>query len=406
MEIKNMITACLMCCGLAAAFTSCSKDEDSYYTVSEDDAPRILNTDFPTGGFSINRDQNLKFDILVTPADYTTVKWLVDGDEVFVGTHIDKPFEAGDYTLKIVAVTNKGKETSRTMALTVKPLTTDPQSASDALAERLVKAGAAVTLHGANLDNVQQVKINGQSVAAVFNSADGSISYTVPADLTDGSYRISLIDNNNQSYGAGQLTVVTKPTVCRVAVDGTQDGGSVTLEGYYLDKVTSIVVAGQEMPITAKSDQQLTFTAPAMAVADYELKGTTDGGEPLQFFKDYVLYQVGQYHVSLETTLLEGNFIIDWDSSICHLDPDKFDNVPVGSKILIYYEVPTAEYHNLRIVTNWWTDVPGGKQIDVTDDTPNPFELKYTDEFKSMVYEQGGMSCVGFGYTVKRITFK
>jgi hypothetical protein len=73
---------------------------------------------------------------------------------------------------------------------------------------------------------------------------------------------------------------------------------------------------------------------------------------------------------------------------------------------LIYYEVPEAEYHNLRIVTNWWNDVPGGAQIDVTADTPNPYELTYTQEFKDLVMEQEGMSCVGFGYTVKSITYK
>ena len=53
MTIKNMIMAGLVCCGFAAAFTSCSKDEESFYTVSEYDSPRILNTDFPDGGFTI-----------------------------------------------------------------------------------------------------------------------------------------------------------------------------------------------------------------------------------------------------------------------------------------------------------------------------------------------------------------
>ena len=48
----------------------------------------------------------------------------------------------------------------------------------------------------------------------------------------------------------------------------------------------------------------------------------------------------------------------------------------------------------------------GTAQIDVKDDTPNPYELQYTQEFKNMVMEQGGMSCVGFGYTVKRISYK
>jgi hypothetical protein len=106
-------------CLLVIFMASCSKDEESFFTVSENDSPRILNTDFPDGGFNINRNENLHFEVLVTPTDLTTVKWLADGKEVFVGNTIDQPFEAGDYSLKIVAVTNKGKETSRTLKLKV-----------------------------------------------------------------------------------------------------------------------------------------------------------------------------------------------------------------------------------------------------------------------------------------------
>lgn len=143
-----------------------------------------------------------------------------------------------------------------------------------------------------------------------------------------------------------------------------------------------------------------------MAEGNYSFKATTASGEVAQFYNDGELAADGQYRISSEIDLLEGNFVIDWDASICHLDPEKFEAVSVGSTIKIYYEVPAAEYHNLRIITNWWTDVPGGAQIDITADTPNPFELQYTQEFKNMVMEQGGMSCVGFGYTVKRISYK
>ena len=108
MKIKNIFSVSLMCCAFAALFTSCSKDEEAFYTVSENDSPRILNTDFPDGGFSINRDANLKFEVLVTPADYTKVIWYADGKEEYVGNTIDKAFEAGEYTLKILAVTTQG----------------------------------------------------------------------------------------------------------------------------------------------------------------------------------------------------------------------------------------------------------------------------------------------------------
>ena len=31
MKIKNILTACLVCCGFAAALTSCSSDDDPFY---------------------------------------------------------------------------------------------------------------------------------------------------------------------------------------------------------------------------------------------------------------------------------------------------------------------------------------------------------------------------------------
>lgn len=173
MKIKNILTIGLVCCGFAAAFTSCSKDEESFFTVSENDAPRILNTDFPDGSFSINRDANLYFEVLVTPADYTTVKWYADGKEIHVGDTIDKAFEAGEYRLDILVVTTMGKRTSRTMGLKVRALENDPVTEEEP-AERLQSPG------------------------------------TVPEGLADGQYCISLIDNENNSYGGGLITVTSQ----------------------------------------------------------------------------------------------------------------------------------------------------------------------------------------------------
>ena len=126
MKIKNILTACLLGFGLTAALMSCSKNEEAFYTVSEDDAPRILNTDFPDGGYKIERNNNLKIEVLVTPVDFTTVKLYLDDEEKFTGANIDVPVEAGDYTMKIVATTVKGKSTSRTTSLKVTALDNDP----------------------------------------------------------------------------------------------------------------------------------------------------------------------------------------------------------------------------------------------------------------------------------------
>ena len=43
-NILKYLAASLVFCGFAAAFTSCSSDEDPFFTAGEEDAPRILNT--------------------------------------------------------------------------------------------------------------------------------------------------------------------------------------------------------------------------------------------------------------------------------------------------------------------------------------------------------------------------
>lgn len=419
MKINKIATVCLLCCGFMVAFTSCSKDEETFFSASADDAPRILNRDFPdkfAGGIpqtirNINRNETFTLTVQVTPAEHTTVSWLIDGVQMGQGTTFTSPLLlAGKRVLQIVATTNKGLSTSRTFYVMVNPLAGDPVATSAAVSERLVKAGAPAKLSGDNLANITKISINGQETPATFNANDNCLEYTVPAGLADGTYSISMIDNAGQEFGADKITVITNPTANKSSFTGKENGGSLTIEGTSLDKVASITINGQNCEITAKSNDKLTVTTPAMALGDYVLTGTTESGAPLQFYKnDEVLnYLVtrAQFSITQETILKEGSFVIDWDAKICHLTPDELADVPVGSTILIYYDVPDAEYHNLRIVTDWWNDVPGGKQIDITADTPNPFELTFTSEFKEMVSTQNGMSCVGFGYTVKRISYK
>ena len=228
MKLKNIFFACLA--GLA--LTSCSNDEDAFFTVSENDAPRILNTDFPEAGFNINRNEPLKFEVLVTPADLTTVKWLADGKVVYVGDTINQAFEAGNYTLKIVATTDMGKETSRTMSLTVKPIDGDPIVDDDAQA-RIQAPGDAVTMNGSNLTNIKKVRINDRLID-VTTVSNTSIQFTMPADMPDGQYRLSLLDEVGQSFGGGLVTVFGDALITKGDFMG-QSEGLVTMPGRKLN---------------------------------------------------------------------------------------------------------------------------------------------------------------------------
>lgn len=409
MKLKNIFFACLAVCGFAAVLTSCSKDEESFFTVSENDSPRILNTDFPDGGFNINRNENLHFEILVTPTDMTTVKWLADGKEVFEGHTIDQPFEAGDYTLKILAVTTKGKETSRTLKLKVNALDGDPQAGSDA-ADRIVAAGAAVKLHGTNMENIIKVVINDQQLDATYNSADKCVEYTIPADMPDGSYRVSLLDNIGVSYGADKIVVVSKPTVLS-STFGAMAGDPVTMSGFYLNDVATITVGDKTCEITEKTANSLTFTAPELAVGDYEIKGTNAAGESLQFCKDNELVETALFIIAAEKIVWTGDYPVSWElpdgnpnKEWREISQEEFATYQVGHTLTISLKYDeTATYHQYQF-DNWeWASLPGQQKTDITGDTDVPVEI--TQELKDAVAAKA--FCIhGHGFSVTRVTYK
>ena len=400
MKIKNILTIGLVCCGFAAAFTSCSKDEEAFYTVSENDSPRILNTDFPDGGFSINRDANLYFEVLVTPADYTTVKWYADGKEVYVGDTIDQAFEAGEYTLKILAVTTKGKETSRTMKLNVKPLANDPVT-EDKPAERLQTPGAVAKVSGKHLSTITAVSINGTR-ATVTSSDDNYLEYSVPEGLADGQYRISLIDSENNSYGGGLITVTNNATVSK-ADFSAKSGNKLELPGCKLNDVATVTINGQDCEIQSKEEAKLTVKVPELEEGTYEIKATTMSGAAVKFLKDGNLVEAGSVKIILvpETILWEGAVNINWGDSNVFLSAEEMAKVPVGATIRLVYEITEAEYHCLRVTNqDWSSDIVA--QIDGFDAYPSPYEFTYTAAHKAIA-DAKGMLVTGFGYKLTKV---
>lgn len=404
-KILKLFCAGLAFCSMTAILTSCSSDDEPFYTATDSDAPRILNTDIPEGKngtpavlSTITRTTNFTFQVIVTPVDYTTVTWFVDGKQVAVGTSINTPLLAGQHLLQIVATTTRGLSTSRTCYVNVLAADGDPVITTNPTALLLATSSVA-TIPGSNLQNVTKIIIGDTEVNVTNATADG-ITFDVPS-LPDGTYSAVLVDNNGMQYGATSVTVSSAPYVNATSVR-SKLGQEVTLEGINLQNVETLKVDNADVTIVSKAFSTLVFKCPDLALGNYTLTGTTADGRVVSFG--------GQdscpFTITSETLLLEGNFVIDWDAAICHLNPEAFNDIPVGAVLKIYYEVPDAEYHNLRIVTNWWNDVPGGAQIDVTPDTPNPFTLTFTNEFKDMVTSQEGMSCVGFGYTVTRITYE
>ena len=202
----------LLAVGFALAGTStlssCSSDDEPYFTVSEDDDPRILNTDLADS--KIDRKTNYKMEIKVTPVHYTTVTWLLDGTQIAEGTTIDQTLPIGNHELKIVATTTKGKSTSRTLKVTVTPAADDPALGTNAI-ELWVAPGAETTIHKCkNLGTVTKVMVGGKEVAFEVLEEGTSLKLTAPTGLENGDYDITLVDGSGVQFPCGTIKVTTE----------------------------------------------------------------------------------------------------------------------------------------------------------------------------------------------------
>ena len=203
----------LLAVGFALAGTStlssCSSDDEPYFTASEDDNPRILNTDLADK--KLDRKTKLNLEIKVTPVHYTTVTWLLDGTQIYEGTTIDQTLPLGNHELKIVATTTKNKTTSRTLKVTVIPAADDPALGTNAV-ELWVAPGAETTIHKCkNLGTVAKVLVGGKEVAFEVLEEGTALKLTAPTGLENGDYDITLVDGEGNQFPCGTIKVTTEP---------------------------------------------------------------------------------------------------------------------------------------------------------------------------------------------------
>lgn len=209
--LKAMMMLLAVSFALAGTSTlsSCSSDDEPYFTVSEDDDPRILNTDLADS--KIDRKTNYKLEIKVTPVHYTTVIWLLDGNQIAEGNTIDQALPVGEHELKIVATTTKGKSTSRTLKVTVTPAADDPALGTNA-SELWVAPGSETTIHNCkNLGTVTKVMVGGKEVAFEILEEGTAMKLTAPADLENGDYAITLVDGDGVEFPGGTIKVTSEP---------------------------------------------------------------------------------------------------------------------------------------------------------------------------------------------------
>ena len=411
MKTKNILL--LIALAAATILTSC-QPEAPFDTQSPDDAPIILTpyNESGTGTFTydlLNPDTPLYDSVTVTPSKYTTVNWYLDQELVYTGVKMDMCFLAGTYALTIEAVTDAGLRTERTGTVTVHPYDYDPYSAAPA-AGRHLAPGVETTIEGQNLSKAKAVIIStdiyGLEVVHTITPTyqeDGFLKFILP-DTEDGVYFLRLQDANGKIFGADNIHVHNGA----VALAGFQEmpaGSTWVITGVNLQHVVKVKVNDIEITDLQVTDNSVTLIAPSVEVGEYALSMFNEDGSAVLFITDEGAVEQVKTVVPSETTIWTGPVTIDWNADLVKVDASAMAAVPVGATIFVYYDVPAAEYHAMRVTTPWW-DYDFLPQVDGMEAQPNPYSFVYEAAGKEAVERTGAMSVVGFGLTITKITFK
>lgn len=403
---------------LTMVLSSCI-DNDSFFTANENDDPRILNTDIPDGEngapgtVTANYDEPFHFEVIVTPADYTTVTWYEDNNEIYTGKVIDKEFSIGDHNLKIVAKTTKGKETYRNMILSI-----NGSTLSNDMGARWLYPGAEVTIPGNAISRITKVLINGVEVENV-KVADGMLSFKAP-ELPDGEYEIVLVDKDGNTFKDGNVTIstVTTPTINEASVK-CKKGDAVELTGIFLNKVKSVKVNGLEVEILYQEFGKLGFTCPLLAIGEYPVTAVAVDGSAVKFAgaDSGTLIVKGDEKPAeggAEATLWTGSHAMPdwspvdiWNDKVMALISE--GRITVDTKIRIYITRTASDYCSIAPINTSWTSIVNGKSDPDRADLSAEMETEFVEftitETSMTVIKNGGFYLAGHGYTVNKITY-
>lgn len=416
--MKKIYHILLIMLAMSFGLIACT-EETPFSTATENDDPRILDPLFPdrvNGELpvvsNISRDANFSMTLTVTPADYTTVTWFIDGEEIQTGKEIDLALKAGTYHLKVTATTSIGKSTYREGLIQVNPLADDPW-ATEIGFERIITTGAKAQLYGNNLDKVNSIVIGGKTatdIAYTENGENSYIEYTVPEGLADGTYRIILVDNGGNEYGGNKVTV-TSDALITAGSERTTANSEWVMTGINLNQIESFTFGGQSVSsFIRQSETEIAFTCPSLEDGEYTLTGRTTSGKEVMFYTTAGNITEQTVVVSSERVLWEGHHYVSWDlpddnpnKTFNLIGKDVFASIKAGAVLSIYYSVNSAdEYHQLRTTTGWWNDLPGTAVIEFQEDGVKQIQL--TQEVLDKIQTEGGFLCIGHGYYVDRIS--
>ena len=416
--MKKIYHILLIMLAMSFGLIACT-EETPFSTATENDDPRILDPLFPDRVndelpvvSNISRDANFSMTLTVTPADYTTVTWFIDGEEIQTGKEIDLALKAGTYHLKVTATTSIGKSTYREGLIQVYPLADDPW-ATEIGFERIITTGAKAQLYGNNLNKVNSIVIGGKTatdIAYTENGENSYIEYTVPEGLADGTYRIILVDNGGNEYGGNKVTV-TSDALITAGSERTTANSEWVMTGINLNQIESFTFGGQTVSsFIRQSETEIAFTCPSLEDGEYTLTGRTTSGKEVMFYTTAGNITEQTVVVSSERVLWEGHHYVSWDlpddnpnKTFNLIGKDVFASIKAGAVLSIYYSANSAdEYHQLRTTTGWWNDLPGTAVIEFQEDGVKQIQL--TQEVLDKIQTEDGFLCIGHGYYVDRIS--
>ena len=412
-----------MALALLVSFTAC-ENNTPFDTQSEDDDPIILRpyNESGTGSYNpvcANPDEAYYDSVIAIPTNYTTVNWYLDGQKVYTGYKINMCFPAGHYKMIMEAVTTKGKRTERWGTLTVNPYATDPYSPTPS-SGRFGAPGKPVTLSGSNLDLVSEVLLSNNlmfdDATPLFSTKEfiingaGQLIFTLP-DLAEGTYQLRFKDAEGKLYGSEQIEL-TQQTLVTLGYEEFVAGAEWVITGCNLQNAASVKIGDQVVTNLIATATTITLTAPAVEPGEYTLSIANADGSAVRFVTaDGQVEEVkttALNELKPEVTIWEGSCELNWE-----VDPPVTLQLTAamlapaaGKTIYVYYELPEATYHNLRITSNWWgQDLVA--QMDVNEQTPNPYAFEYDDRCQGIVASEGDAALiVGYGETITKVTYK
>ena len=365
------------------AFAACTEKE-TFSTASGDDYPRIIDPVFPdwTDGVkpvvaNISRDADFSMTLTVTPADYCTVRWYLDGEIVGEGKEIELGLMAGTYDFKVEVSTEAGYSTSREGLVQVNPLDGDPWADKISF-ERITAPGAAAVLYGNNLEKVSRIVIGSHTVTEL-TLIEGGLSYTVPADLEDGTYRIILVDTEGNEFG-GDLLTVSSDVLITSGAGRAGAGKEWVMTGINMNKIASLTIGNRKVTeFSSQTATEIVLTCPELEVGEYILTGTASDGSAVMFYSESGNTTETTVILSSSTVLWEGHHYVSWDlpddnpnKKFDLIEKDVFATIKAGSVLSIHYSLePDAEY---------------------------------TQEALDLIQAEDGFICVGHGYYVDMVT--